>query len=132
MSLSNQPGSYGYSLNIILPSTLNFIVINSKRVERDFLLKSIQGTGQIINDNGNNATNKETFSFKLGTQLVDWFSDFVRSETILGDAALPHFLPGDGAFICKGDFIVMKTRNDSTIGSANFRQITLIFQGIHV
>lgn len=107
------PGSFGFGLNIILPATLSAIAQNSLRMERDFLLKGVAGF-----QTGN-------FSLILGTQHYDWFGDFVWFATVLGNALLPHPLPAEGQLISKGDFIVAKTRNETSA----VNQITLLFQG---
>lgn len=112
-------GSYGFALNVILQASNAAVVIpffqqNSKRMDGDFLLKQV--------------TSYQTgaFSIILGTQLDDWFSDFVYYSTVLGNAVLPHFLPEAGyRLIRKGDFIVAKTKNETT----SLNQITLLFEG---
>jgi hypothetical protein len=114
-------GSYAYGLNMFLPATLNSLQTNSKRVLRDFRLTSV---------NSAYLASVTDWSLILGTELVDWFSDYVQARTILGDAVLQHFLPnaGAGMVIQKGDFLVCQARNDNTTA----KRIALIFQGEHI
>lgn len=117
-----EAGSYGYALNIVLAARTDDVAVNSKRVERDFRLTSVAcaNSDTVVYDDG--------FSIILGTERFDWFSDYVVCNTIFGEGALPHFLPGEGVVIEKGDFIVAKTRNlDSTA-----KRIALLFQGVHL
>ncbi len=116
MSLQIPTGSFGFALNIVLPASATVIPVygqNSKRMERNFRLASVQSY-----QTGN-------FSIILGTQLDSWFASYVWFDTVLGNAVLRHFLPGQGKFIEKGDFIVAKTRNETSA----INQITLLFQG---
>lgn len=113
------PGSFGFALNVILPASATVIPTfsqNSKRMERDFVLKSITSY-----QTGN-------FSVILGTQLFDWFADYVWYQTVFGNAVLPHFIPGEGQFVPKGDFIVAKTINETEA----INQITMLFEGIYL
>jgi hypothetical protein len=114
-------GNYGYGLNLVLEATTNFITANSKQVERDFILTSVNASclGLIT---------FTVYSVMLGTSKQNWFSDFVRVETIFGDATFPHFLPGNGIFIEKGDYIVCQARNDEAV----VKRIALLFQGRHI
>lgn len=112
-------GVYAYGLNMFLEGTSGIIQTNSKRMERSFRLTAINSAFQFSVSN---------YSIILGTENVDWFADFVRIETIMGDGALPHFLPEDGQIIEKGDFIVCSARNDDT----STKRIALIFQGVHI
>lgn len=112
-------GPYAYGLNMFLKGTNGLIQTNSKRMERDFRLTSITSA----------FTSSVTgYSLILGTEQVDWFSDFVRVETIVGDGALPHFIPDDELVIEKGDYIVVQARQD---GSTD-RRIAMLFQGVHI
>lgn len=115
-------GSYGYALNMVLLGRVDAIQINSKRVERRFRVVSIQcALSQSDSfDDG--------FSVLLGTENVDWFSDYVICGNIFGHAALPHFLPGDGVIVEKGDFITVKARTLDTTA----RRITILFDGEHL
>lgn len=113
------PGSYHYCLNMFLEATNGFIANNSKRVERTFQLKSIGSAFQF---------SVSGYSLMLGTEEVDWFADFCRVETIMGDGALPHFIPGEGPIVEKGDFIVCQALNQD----AFTKRIALIFQGVHI
>ena len=117
-----EAGSYGYGLNIVLDARLDALANNSKRIERDFLLKSVSCamSGDSVYIDG--------FSIRLGTEKVDWFNDYVLCGLIFGDGALPHFLPGEGTLIEKGDFIVAQTRNLDT----DAKRIALLFDGIHL
>lgn len=112
-------GNYAYGLNMFLEGTLNFIQTNSKRVERTFRLTSIASAFMI---------SVASYSIILGTEQTDWFSDFVRVETIMGTGALPHFITDNELIIEKGDFIVCQARNDNT----STKRIALIFQGVHI
>ena len=112
-------GVYAYGLNIYLEATQDFIQTNSKRMERDFRLTSVASAFMI---------SVASYSIILGTEQVQWFSDFVRAEVILGDGALPHFIPDDQLIIEKGDFIVVQARNDNS----SAKSIALIFQGVHI
>ena len=117
-----EAGSYGYGLNIVLDARADALANNSKRVERDFRLTSVSCavSDSVVYDDG--------FAIILGTEKYDWFGGWVICNVIFGDGALPHFLPGDGTIIQKGDFIVAKTRNmDSTA-----KRIALLFQGVHL
>jgi hypothetical protein len=106
------PGSIGLGLNILLPATSNYLGQNSLRMERDFLLASIQ------------AQTDGNFSVILGTQNIDFFNNFIPFRIIFGNAVLPHKIPGE-VIISKGDFLVVKTRNE-TSGAL---KISLLFQG---
>lgn len=113
-------GSYAYGLNVFLEATSGLIQINSKRMERDFRLVSVNSANLAITVN---------WSIRLGTERFDWFGDFVRAECILGDAVLPHFLPNPESMVIeKGDFIVAQVRNDESVE----KHIALIFQGVHI
>lgn len=112
-------GPYAYALNIFLEGTNGFIQTNSKRVERDFRITAITSAF---------TTSVASYSIILGTEQVDWFSDFVRVETIVGDGALPHFIPDDELIIDKGDYIVVQARNDNT----STKRIAMLFQGVHI
>lgn len=117
-----EAGSYGYGLNIVLDARTDAQANNSKRMERDFRLVSVSCamSGNSVYDDG--------FSIILGTEHQDWFGDYVICANIFGDGALPHFLPGNGVVIKKGDFIVAKTRNEDSIA----KRIAMLFQGIHL
>ena len=112
-------GSYAYALNIFLEGTNGFISVNSKRMERTFRLTSIASA--FLASVGD-------WSLILGTERYDWFGGFVKAETIMGNGALPHFIPTDGMIIARGDSIKVTTRNDDT----TVKHISLIFQGIHI
>ena len=114
-------GVYAYGLNLYLEGTQDFIQINSKRMERDFRLTAVN-TAFVID------SRVSPFSLILGTEQVNWFADFVRAETILGDGSLSHFIPDDQLIIEKGDYIVVQARNDDT----DAKSIALIFQGVHI
>ncbi len=109
--------SYGFGLNLALPATLNSVTTNSKRMDRDFRLLSVQCAVMIVTGN---------FSVVLGTEREDWMPDYVNCNTIFGDGALPHYLPGEGTIIDKGNFLVVKARNN--ISSAI--RVALLFQGV--
>jgi hypothetical protein len=112
-------GCYAYGLNIFLEGTNGFISTNSKRMERRFRLTSV---------NTAFLTSVDDWSLILGTEQVNWFAGFVRAETILGDGALPHFVPEEGMIVEAGDYIVCQARSDST----ETKRIALIFQGVHI
>lgn len=112
-------GPYAYGLNMVLDATSGFIAVNSKRMERRFRLTAVNVAFTI---------SVSTYSIILGTEHTDWFADYVRVETIVGDGALPHFVPDDQLIIDKGDFIVCHARNDN----ATAKRIALIFQGVHI
>ena len=117
-----EAGHYGYGLNIVLDARTDALNNNSKRVERNFLLKSVTcalSGGTLLSDG---------FAIILGTERFDWFSDYIICANIFGDGSLPHFLPGEGTLIEKGDFIVAQTKNLD----AEAKRIALLFQGIHV
>lgn len=113
------PGPFAYGLNMFLLGTNGYIQTNSKRVNRDFRLTAITSafTASVAG-----------YSIILGTEQTDWFSGFVRVETIVGDGALPHFIPDDELIIEKGDFIVVQARNDSS----SDKRIAMLFQGVHI
>lgn len=119
-------GSYGYGLNIILAASAVATSQNSKRMERDFILTSVNGAAQVTTI-GATSTTQSPFSIILGTQLVDWFADWVWFSTILGDGALPHPIPGGVMRVKKGDYLVCKTKNEAAV----LNQICLLFQGYH-
>jgi hypothetical protein len=113
-------GSYAYGLNVFLEATSGLIQNNSKRMERDFRLVSVNTANLAITVN---------WSLILGTEKVDWFGGFVRAECILGDAVLPHFLPNPESMVIeKGDSIMVQVRNDEAVE----KHIALIFQGVHI
>lgn len=117
-----EAGSFAYGLNIVLSGVLDYLTNNSKRVERDFRLTSIQCalSRQSVYDNG--------FSIILGTEYQDWFNDYIICANIFGDGSLPHFLPGDGVIIPKGSFIIVKARNNDTTE----KHLAFLFQGEHL
>lgn len=112
-------GSFAYGLNIYLEATNGVISVNSKRMDRTFRLTSV---------NTANLGTTVNWSLILGTEKVDWFADYLRAETILGDGVLPHFLPSEGMIIEKGDSIMVHCRNDSAVA----KRIALLFQGEHI
>ena len=114
-----EPGPYGYCLNMALPATSGAIVVNSKRVMRDFRLLKFNAAFQF---------SVAIYSLILGTQDYNWFADFVRIETIAGDGALPHYIPGGGMDIKCGDYITATVRNDNSTA----KRIALIFDGINL
>ncbi len=116
-----QLGSYGFGLNIVLDARANALNHNSKRVDRTFRLTAVNGA--LVGPN--NLFDNE-WSLILGTERFDWFADYVLCGTILGNGALPHFIPGGGQIVEKGDFIVAKTKNLT----ATEKHIALLFQGI--
>ena len=117
-----EAGSYGYGLNIVLDARTDALANNAKRMERDFCLVSVTCA---VSDT---TLYRDGFSIILGTEQYDWFADYVVCNVIFGDGALPHFLPGEGTIINKGDFIVAKTRNlDSQA-----KRIALLFEGYHL
>ena len=117
------PGAYHYGLNLFLEGTDGFIQINSKRIERNFRLTAVNSA--FMYDVDGVATD---WSLILGTLQTLWFADFCRAETILGDGALPHFVPEGGIVVEKGDYIVVQARNDNTTA----KRIALMFQGVHI
>jgi len=112
-------GTYHYGLNIFLEATDGFITVNSKRMERRFRLTAVNQAFEFSISN---------WSLILGTEQVFWFADFVRAGLIVGDGALPHFVPGDGFVIEAGDYIVCQARNDTS----SAQRIALLFQGVHI
>ena len=120
-------GSYGYGLNVILAASTVAVSQNSKRMERDFVLTSVNGAAQVTSI-GSTTTVQSPFSLILGTQLIDYFADWVYFSTILGDGALSHFIPGDDVLRTrKGDYLVCKTKNEAEV----LNQICLLFEGYH-
>lgn len=115
-------GSCAYGLNVFLEATNGLIQINSKRMERNFRLVSVN-TANLA------AAVSINWSLILGTEQFDWFGGFVRAEVILGDAVLPHFLPSPESMVIeKGDFIVCQVRNDEAVE----KHLALLFQGVHI
>lgn len=118
-----EAGSYAYGLNMVLAARVDALANNSKRMERTFRLTSVASI--FSNTVGGY---DDDISFILGTEHFDWFSDWCAASTVFGDGALPHFLPGDGQVIEKGDFIVVQARNLTAVE----KRIALLFQGFHI
>lgn len=113
--------TYGYGLNLVLPARVGTLANNSKRMDRDFQLTHIACalSGTIL------GAYAQGFSVILGTNRFDWFSDYVLAATIFGDGALPHWIPGGGQFIEKGDSIVVQAKNVTS----TMKTISLFFHG---
>lgn len=118
-----EAGTYGYGLNMVLDARVDALAIGSKRVERNFRLTAVNsarvGPGNLFDNE---------WSLILGTMDVDWFADYVLCSTILGNGALPHYIPGGGVTVEKGDFIVAKVKNLT----ATEKRIAFLFQGYHI
>lgn len=113
--------TYGYGLNLVLAARTGSLANNSKRMDRDFQVTNIACalSGSVT------GAYAQGFSVILGTNLYDWFSDYVLAGTIFGDGALPHWIPGGGQFVEKGDSIVVQAKNVTS----TLKTISLFFHG---
>lgn len=111
-------GSYAFGLNVFLPATSGIISNNSKRMDCHFRLTSVN-TACLAD------ASAFAWSLILGKIDIDWFSDFVRADCILGDGVLPHFIPEGGIIVESGNSIVAQIRNDESVA----KRVALLFQG---